>query len=77
MRQERSELEIANIAARHEEEFRKAPFYRGFGVGILRDGSLGIKVLVARKTQDAEDAIPRSVEGVEVEIDEVGDVTAY
>lgn len=69
-----SEDEIRAVAERHRASLERILGYLGHGVGRLRDGRLGIRVLVAGRP--AAGKIPAELEGVGIELDEAGEITA-
>lgn len=73
------ETTIAEVQARHEAELFALPNVRGVGIGE-RAGEPVIKVLVERKvpasTLAPEERVPESLEGFEVDVDEIGEVEA-
>ena len=70
----------------HEEALLSKPNVVGVGVGLRQQGGvmgeeLAVVVLVRRKVPAEqlapEDLIPAQIEGVPVDVQEVGDITAY
>jgi hypothetical protein len=68
---------VAAVKRRHEAELLKMPGVVGTGVGESADGRLVIKVFVEKDTQAVRSSVPSSLEGIPVEIEETGPVTAY
>jgi len=73
------------VRHRHEKELMAKANVVGVGVGLIRhqgnlSGGVGIVVMVRQKVPrdrlNAEDVIPTEIEGVPVEVQEVGEVRA-
>lgn len=60
-------------------ELLRVPGAQGHGIGLSsrRPGELAIKVLVERISRSALEAAPKEIDGVAVELMEVGRITAY
>lgn len=74
------------VMARHEQALLAKANVIGVGVGYLRRGgeltdTIGLVVMVRRKVPRAElapeDFVPPEIEGVPVDVQEVGDVTPH
>lgn len=74
-----AERTIAEVQARHEAELFSLPNVRGVGIGE-RAGKPVIKVLVERKvpasTLAPGERVPESLEGFEVDVEEIGEIEA-
>ena len=70
---------IAEVQARHEAELFALPNVRGVGIGE-RAGKPVIKVWVEKKVPQSmlapAERVPASLEGFEVDVEEIGDVVA-
>ena len=69
------------VAARHakevlKEQLGRPPWRRGIGIGGER-GNYCVKGDVRAATEEVRAAIPGTVEGVEVIVDEVGDIRPH
>jgi hypothetical protein len=63
------------VKQRHEAELMSIPGVVGVGVGKC-DEQACIKVLVERETPELAAAVPADLEGVPVEVEEIGQVSA-
>ncbi len=72
-----SEKVAAAVKQRHETELLKILGVVGTGVGESAQGQLVIKVFVEKDTQAVRSSVPPTLEGIPVEIEETGPVTAY
>lgn len=74
-----AERTIAEVQARHEAELFALPNVKGVGIGE-RAGRPVIKVWVERKVRQSllapEERVPASLEGFEVDVEEIGDIEA-
>ena len=72
-------ISIEEAKARHEAELLGLPNVTGVGIGE-RAGKPVIKVFVTRKVPASqlapEERVPRSLEGYEIDVDEIGVVEA-
>jgi hypothetical protein len=75
--QAREVADATAVKRRHEAELLKVPGVIGSGVGLSADGKPVIKVFVKKETSAMHSSIPSSLEGIPVEIEETGPVTAY
>ena len=66
---------IEVVQASHTDSLMRIPGVIGTGIGLC-DGTPCIKVLVVRATPDLRKAIPDSLEGYRVILDETGTVRA-
>ena len=76
---DQAEFELVDaIKQRYEAELMRLPEAVGVGVGLADDGSKGmvIKLLLVRKTEEALNAAPLEIDGVAVEAEEVGAISA-
>jgi hypothetical protein len=67
---------IRRIRAQHEASWRRIDGVAAIGTGITADGSAGIVVSVERDLARVRALIPRSVDGVMVEIRTSGELRA-
>ena len=76
---------LTDIQARYAHDLMEKPNVVGIGIGLVRiDGEVtaepGLIVMVVKKVPDAElapnDMIPKSIEGVRVDVQETGAVEA-
>ena len=84
---EQAAMERAQAVRRaHEEALLARPNVVGVGVGLVRrggalTGEVGIVVMVAHKLPpdalDPADRIPAAIEGVPVDVQEVGEIRAH
>jgi hypothetical protein len=63
------------VKQRHETELMSIPGVVGVGIGQC-DGQACIKVLVEEETPELAGAVPADLEGVPVEMEEIGQVRA-
>ena len=72
-------LRASQAKARHADRLMQVPESVGHALGAAsgRPGQIAIKVLVEKANAAAESACPREIDGVPVEIWEVGKVVAY
>jgi hypothetical protein len=72
-------ISIEEAKSRHEAELLSLPHVTGVGIGE-RDGTPVIKVFVTRKVPKSQlapgEVVPRSLEGHEVDVEEIGVVEA-
>jgi hypothetical protein len=72
-------ISIEEAKSRHEAELLSLPHVTGVGIGE-RDGTPVIKVFVTRKVPESQlapgEVVPRSLEGHEVDVEEIGVVEA-
>ena len=72
-------ISIDEAKSRHEAELLSLPHVTGVGIGE-RDGTPVIKVFVTRKVPESQlapgEVVPRSLEGHEVDVEEIGVVEA-
>jgi len=65
--------DIDAVLRTHDKELLAIPGVVGVYAGLLADQKTPcLKVMVAKKTKDLEQAIPKSLEGYQVELDETG-----
>ena len=65
--------DIDAVLRAHDKELLAIPGVVGVYVGLLPDQTTPcLKVMVVKKTKDLEQAIPKSLEGYPVELDETG-----
>ncbi len=73
-------MDIKEVRKRHADELMVLPNVTGVGVGE-RDGIQVIKVFVVRKLPlealSASERVPREVEGVPCDVEEIGVVSAH
>jgi hypothetical protein len=73
------EIAIAEAMSRHEQELLALPNVTGVGIGE-RAGRPVIKVFVAERVPEStlapEERVPPSVEGYEVDVEEIGLIEA-
>lgn len=77
---------IMEVRRKYEEELRKKPNVVGFGVGCREkdgkwiEGKVVLKVNVSRKVDpkqlEPDEVIPAVLEGIEIDVVEVGDLKA-
>lgn len=71
-------LDIKTVKTRHEEWLMRLPNVMGVGIG-QQEGKEVIKVFVTHKIPESslrnEDIIPETLEGFEVDVEEIGNVT--
>ena len=74
-----SEMPIAEAVSRHEDDLLSLPNVNGVGIGE-RDGQTVIKVFVTEKVPRSSlepgDVVPASLDGYEVDVEEIGVVEA-
>jgi len=63
--------------AKHDLQLKRVPGGVGHGIGIGRSGKVVIKVYVEKDTPEARKAIPDSVDGIPVEIEETGKIVPF
>ena len=63
------------VKRRHEAELMSIPGVVGVGVGQC-EGQACIKVLVERETPELAGAVPNDLEGIRVDLEEIGKVSA-
>ena len=63
------------VRQRHEADLMGIPGVVGVGVGQCQ-GQACIKVLVEQRTEELAGAVPTDLEGVPVELEEIGQVSA-
>jgi hypothetical protein len=63
--------------AKHDLRLKRVPGGVGHGIGIGRSGKVVIKVYVEKDTPEARKAIPDSVDGIPVEIEETGKIVPF
>jgi len=72
-------ISIEEARSRHEAELLSLPHVTGVGIGE-RDGTPVIKVFVTRKVPASQlargEVVPQSLEGHEVDVEEIGVVEA-
>ncbi len=69
--------ETKRVQARHAARFKKVPGGVGHGIGLGRNGRVSIKVYVGKDTPEARVAVPDSVDGIPVEIEETGRIIPF
>lgn len=69
--------EVAAIKERHEKELMALEDVVGLGVGVSSQGQPCIVAFLRRLTSELEARIPSTIEGVPVEIEEVGEFEAH
>ncbi|MDL1955995.1 MAG: hypothetical protein LWW95_02935 [Candidatus Desulfofervidus auxilii] len=67
---------IEEIKNKYESKFMAIDGVVGVGIGKTKDGVSCIKVYVKEKTTEIEKLIPNKVEGINVEIEEIGEISA-
>lgn len=78
-----TEISDADVAkakkaqAKHDLQLKRVPGSVGHGIGIGRSGKVVIKVYVEKDTPEARKAIPDSVDGIPVEIEETGKIVPF
>lgn len=70
-------ISIYEVKERHEPNLMKITGVNGVGIGDGYNGELVIKVYVEKKTADMEKGLPKNIEGFEVEIEEIGEISAF
>lgn len=74
-----TETTIAEALRRHEDDLLSLPNVNGVGIGE-REGKTVIKVFVTQKVPEAslapEDLVPASLDGHEVDVEEIGVIEA-
>ncbi len=71
-----STADIIRAMDAHVDGLMAIPGVVGVAVGALDDGTLCIKVLVAKKTPEHRTRIPKKIEGYPVVIEESGEIRA-
>jgi hypothetical protein len=70
---------IDAVRRKHEDRLMKLPNVTGIGIG-RRSGRDVIKVFVTRKVSESalrpHEIVPKSLDGVETDVEEVGEITA-
>jgi hypothetical protein len=69
-------MKIEQVVALHEEELMRIPGVNGVGIGE-RQGKPVILVMLDRPASDVTTRIPSHLDGFPVEIEVIGEVTAY
>lgn len=69
-------MDIEEVLARHEEELMRIPGVNGVGIGE-RQGQPVILVMLDRPASELPARIPSEIEGVPVETEVIGEVTAF
>jgi len=69
-------MEIEQVLARHEAELMRIPGVNGIGIG-QRHGNPVILVMLDRPASQLPVTIPSQLDGVPVEIEVIGEVTAF
>jgi hypothetical protein len=67
---------LKSIQSRHEDEIMAIPGVVGIGIGRGAADGLAFKVLVAVRTPAIEAAVPDDIEGVPVDVEEIGEIVA-
>lgn len=70
-------ISIYEVKEKHEQNLMKNTGVNGVGVGEGYEGGLVIKVYIEKKTADMEKGLPKNIEGFEVEIEEIGEISAF
>jgi hypothetical protein len=72
-------MSIDAVRRKHETRLMKLPNVTGIGTG-RRSGRDVIKVFVTRKVSESalqpDEIVPKSLDGVETDVEEVGEITA-
>jgi hypothetical protein len=72
-------MSIESVKARIEPDLMKLANVIGCGIGV-KEGMEVIKVFVSRKLPEGEldpqDVVPRTIDGYETDVEEIGEVTA-
>lgn len=72
-------MNIEAVMAKHEEQLMQLPNVTGLGIGE-RKGKKVIKVFVTRKVAESalkpQEVVPKTLEGYETDVEEIGHVTA-
>jgi hypothetical protein len=72
-------MSINDVKMKYEEQLMNLPHVAGVGVG-QREGKEVIKVFVSQKVPETvlqpEEIVPKLLEGFEVDVEEIGEVTA-
>jgi hypothetical protein len=68
---------VKKAQAKHDLQLKRVPGGVGHGIGIGRAGRVVIKVYVEKDTPEARAAIPDSVDGIPVEIEETGKIVPF
>ena len=68
--------EAKRVQARHASHFERVPGGVGHGIGVGRKGRAVIKVYVEKDTPEVRSAVPDSIDGTPVEIEETGRMVA-
>lgn len=72
-------METRDVKEKYESQLMKLPNVAGVGIGT-KGGKEVIKVFVTRKVPESSlqacDVIPRTLDGCEVDVEEIGIVTA-
>jgi hypothetical protein len=72
-------MSIKAVKMKHEEQLMRLPNVTGVGIGE-KGGKEVIRVFVTHKVPESslrpEEIIPKSVEGYEVDVEDIGTVTA-
>ncbi len=72
-------MDVETVRQRHEDRLMRLPNVIGVGIGE-RDGTEIIKVFVTHKADQAslppDEVIPDSLDGVPIEVEEIGEVKA-
>jgi len=86
MTQEERLAQITTVQARYTDQLMRKANVVGVAAGMIQrggqhNGDVGLVVLVARKVPSHEladqDMIPRELDGVLVDVQEVGEITAF
>lgn len=72
-------MDIGSVRKRHEDRLMQLPNVVGVGTGE-KMGKEVLKVFVTHKVPESslrpEDIIPKTLEGCEVDVEEIGEITA-
>jgi hypothetical protein len=72
-------MSIEAVRRKHEKRLMKLPNVTGIGIG-RRSGRDVIKVFVTLKVSESalqpDEIVPKSLDGVETDVEEVGEITA-
>jgi hypothetical protein len=72
-------VSIEAVQRKHEEQLMRLPNVVGVGIG-QKEGKEVLKVFVTRKVPEAslraEEIVPKTLEGIATDVDEIGTITA-
>ncbi|HIE28634.1 TPA: hypothetical protein EYP66_15250 [Candidatus Poribacteria bacterium] len=68
---------LKTIQKKYESQLKQIPEVEGLGIGRSSSGEFCLRVYAKKKSPNLEQLIPQKLEGVRVEIKEVGEMVAF